>query len=314
MQQMVRRFNMQLSVASSSLVSIPVIEAIMASEHTLGSIITNPDKPTGRGKKIDSNDLAKWAEEKGLDVAKPADTSELNRHLLAAQPQLIVTVAYGRLIPVELLHGPRFGWINLHFSILPKLRGAAPVQWAILNGETTTGYTIFKLDKGMDTGPVYLSKEVNINETDTTPILLEKLGKLAAPDILEVISTIGKVRATPQPLTGATLAPKISKDMGKIIWKNPTENILRQDRALSDNPGIWSTFNGERISLYGLHEVLATNKLNQAGEIELTEDKLLIRTGDSVVEIAEVIPAGKKRMSGADFARGARLAPGAKFE
>ena len=176
---------MQISVASSSLVSIPVIESILASEHTLGSIITNPDKISGRGQKIAPNELAAWADEKGLEVAKPADTSELNRHLLSAQPQLIVTVAYGRIIPVELLHGPRFGWINVHFSILPKLRGAAPVQWAILNGETTTGYTIFKLDKGMDTGPVYISKEVDIGPTDTTPFLLDKLAHLAAPDVLE---------------------------------------------------------------------------------------------------------------------------------
>jgi methionyl-tRNA formyltransferase len=305
---------MQISVASSSLVSIPIIEAVLASEHTLGSIITNPDKPAGRGKKIAANDLAKWAEAKGLEVAKPADTSELNRHLLSAQPQLIITCAYGRLIPVELLHGPRFGWINLHFSILPKLRGAAPVQWAILNGETSTGYSIFKLDKGMDTGPVYLSKEVNIAESDTTPILLEKLARLAAPDLFDVISTIGKTRPTPQPLTGSTLAPKISKDMARIDWSSPTETILRQDRALSDNPGIWSTFEGERLSLFGLSEVLKPNSLAKAGDIEIVDGDLLVRTADSIVQVNEVIPAGKKRMSGADFARGARLIQGSKFE
>jgi methionyl-tRNA formyltransferase len=305
---------MQISVASSSLVSIPIIEAVLASEHSLGSIITNPDKPAGRGKKIEPNDLAKWAEAKGLDVAKPADTSELNRHLLAAQPQLIITCAYGRLIPVELLHGPRFGWVNLHFSILPKLRGAAPVQWALLNGDTSTGYSIFKLDKGMDTGPVYLSKEVNIAETDTTPILLDKLAKLAVPDLLEVISTIGKTRATPQPLTGVSLAPKISKDMARIDWESPAEMILRQDRALSDNPGIWSVFEGERISLFGLREVLAPNSLKISGEIEVVNGELLVRTADSVIAISEVTPAGKKRMSGGDFARGARLVQGSKFE
>jgi len=304
----------QLSVASSSLVSIPIIEAILESNHVLSSIITNPDKPTGRGKKVEANDLAKWAESKGLPVAKPADTSELNRHLLDAQPQLIVTVAYGRLIPVELLHGPRFGWINLHFSILPKLRGAAPVQWALLNGDTTTGYTIFKLDKGMDTGPVYLSKEVNIGEEDTTPILLDRLGRLAAPDILEVISTIGKTRATPQPLTGSTLAPKISKEMARIDWSSQTETILRQSRALSENPGIWSTYSGERIGLFGLNEVLLPNSLKDCGDIEVVENKLLVRTGDSVISIDEVIPAGKKRMSAEDFARGARLISGSKFE
>lgn len=311
---MARQYRVQLSVASSSLVSLPIIEAILESDHVIGSIITNPDKPTGRGKKIEPNDLAKWAEAKGLPLAKPGDTSELNRHLLDVQPQLIVTVAYGRLIPVELLHGPRFGWINLHFSVLPKLRGAAPVQWAILNGDRTTGYTIFKLDKGMDTGPVYLSKEVNIGESETTPILLEKLGRLAAPDLLDVISTIGKTRATPQPLSGVSLAPKISKDMARINWSSDTETILRQNRALSDNPGIWSTFNGERIALYGIEEVLLSNSLKAAGDIEVVENKLLVRTGDSVVAIDEVIPAGKKRMSAEDFARGARLAAGSKFE
>ena len=305
---------MQLSIASSSLISIPIIEAILASEHTLGSIITNPDKPTGRGKKIEANELAKWAELKGLDVAKPADTSELNRHLLASQPQLIITCAYGRLIPVELLHGPRFGWINLHFSLLPKLRGAAPVQWAILNGETETGFTIFKLDKGMDTGPVYITKEVNISEDDTTPILLDRLTELAIPDLLDLVSKIGKTRATPQPLSGATLAPKISMDMGRIIWKSSIETVLRQDRALSDNPGIWTMFNDERISLHGLSEVLVANNLKAPGDIELVGDQLLVRTSDSVLEVKEVTPAGKKRMSGADFARGARLDSGSKFE
>ena len=305
---------MQLSIASSSLISIPIIEAILASEHTLGSIITNPDKPTGRGKTIEAKDLAKWAELKGLDVAKPADTSELNRHLLASQPQLIITCAYGRLIPVELLHGPRFGWINLHFSLLPKLRGAAPVQWAILNGETETGFTIFKLDKGMDTGPVYITKEVNISDDDTTPILLDRLTELAIPDLLDLVSKIGKTRATPQPLSGATLAPKISKDMARIIWKSSIETVLRQDRALSENPGIWTMFNDERISLHGLSEVLIANSLKAPGDIELVGDQLLVRTSDSVLEVKEVTPAGKKRMSGADFARGARLVSGSKFE
>ena len=308
------RSSVQISVASSSLVSLPIIDAILKSEHTLGSIITNPDKPTGRGRKIEANELAAWATAAGLEVAKPSDTSELNRHLLSAQPQLIVTVAYGRIIPVELLHGPRFGWINLHFSVLPKLRGAAPVQWAILNGETSTGYTIFKLDKGMDTGPVYLSREVLLEGSERTSELLTRLGEMAAPDILEVISTIGKTRATPQPLTGATLAPKISKEMARIIWSEPTEQILRQDRALSDNPGIWCNFEGERLSLFGLTEVLLPNTLAEPGQIEMVEGKLLVRTGDSVVEIMEVLPAGKKRMSGADFARGARLTKGSKFE
>jgi methionyl-tRNA formyltransferase len=305
---------MQLSLASSSLVSLPVLNAILESEHTLVSVITNPDKATGRGKAVIPNELAAWASEKGLPVAKPADTSELNRHLLDAQPQCIVTVAYGRIIPVELLHGPRFGWINLHFSLLPKLRGAAPVQWALLNGESHTGFTIFKLDKGMDTGPIYLQEELAIQEDDTTVSLLEKLGHSGARAIMELLPIIGKTRATPQPLTGATLAPKITKEQGRISWTGSTDLILRQARALETRPGIWSTFQGERITLHRLREAISPNSLIKPGNIELSGDELLVRTSDSVLAISEVTPAGKKRMKGADFARGARLNSESTFE
>ena len=305
---------MQLSLASSSLVSLPVLSAILESEHTLVSVITNPDKATGRGKTIIPNELAAWATERGLPVAKPADASELNRHLLEAQPQCIITVAYGRIIPVELLHGPRFGWINLHFSLLPKLRGAAPVQWALLNGDTHTGFTIFKLDKGMDTGPIYVQEELVIDDQDTTDTLLEKLGTSGARAIMELLPVIGKTRATPQPLTGATLAPKISRDQGRISWNSSTDYIIRQARALETRPGIWSTFGGERISVHGLSEALQLNSLSVPGQIELTSESLLIRTADSVLAISEVTPAGKKRMSGADFARGARLTSESRFE
>jgi len=305
---------MQLSLASSSLVSLPVLSAILESEHSLVSVITNPDKATGRGKTIIPNELAAWATERGLPVAKPADASELNRHLLEAQPQCIITVAYGRIIPVELLHGPRFGWINLHFSLLPKFRGAAPVQWALLNGDTHTGFTIFKLDKGMDTGPIYVQEELVIDDQDTTDTLLEKLGTSGARAIMELLPVIGKTRATPQPLTGATLAPKISKDQGRISWSSSTDYIIRQARALETRPGIWSTFGGERISVHGLSEALQPNSLSVPGQIELTSESLLIRTADSVLAISEVTPAGKKRMSGGDFGRGARLTSESRFE
>jgi len=305
---------LQISVASSSPIARELIECLLASDHDLVSLITNPDKATGRGKKIVPNELAEWASLKGLNVAKPADTSELNRHLLSAQPQLIVTIAYGRIIPVELLHGPRFGWVNIHFSLLPKYRGAAPVQWALMNGEKKTGFTIFKLDKGMDTGPIYVSKEVVIKDGDTTDSLLKELTHLAAMDLLELVKVIGKTRATPQPLTGATYAPKISKEDAKIDWQNPTESILLKELALSSNPGIWTTFRGERLGLHGFSEYLGENTLINPGDIEAVNGRFLVRTKDSVIEIVELTPAGKKRMYGADFIRGARLTAGEKFE
>ena len=305
---------MQLSIASSSLVSVPVIEAIMKSEHAIGSIITNPDKETGRGQKVVPNELAAWAESKGLPVAKPADTSELNRHLLDAQPQLIVTVAYGRLIPVELLHGPRFGWINLHFSLLPAYRGAAPVQWALLNGDTRTGFTIFKLDKGMDTGPVYVQEELDISPTDTTETLLQTLGVKGAAAIIDLLTVIGKTRTTPQATAGVSLAPKISKEMGAINWADDAEMILRTARALQERPGIYSQWQGNKISLFGLAESLLPNSLSKPGAIEVSSEGLLVRCGDSVLSIAEVTPAGKKRMRSLDFARGAHLNSESAFE
>jgi methionyl-tRNA formyltransferase len=304
---------MHISLASSSLVSLPVLEAILQSEHSLASIITNPDKSTGRGQKIVPNELAAWAEAKGLPVAKPSDTSELNRHLLEAQPQIVVTVAYGRLIPVELLHGPRFGWINLHFSLLPAYRGAAPVQWALLNGDTRTGFTIFKLDKGMDTGPFYIQEEMDISPEDTTTSLLAKLGESGAGAILELLKVIGKTKATPQPTAGISLAPKITKEMGLIKWSDSAEKIIRTAKALEDRPGIYTNFRGEKITLHGLSESLTPNSLQLAGEISADQSGLLVRCADSILLINEVSPSGKKRMNALDFLRGARLVSGEAF-
>ena len=306
---------MQISVASSSLIAVPIIEAILASEHTLASVISTPDRKSGRGQIETPTPLAKWSEEQGFIVAKPFDTPTLNQHLLAVQPQLIITASYGKLIPVEVLHGPRFGWLNVHFSLLPRWRGAAPVQWALLEGDATTGISIFKLDKGMDTGPIYYQEEVEIVASDTTTDLLERMSILAASRIMDVVADIRKgVKPKPQPAAGVTLAPKISKEMAKIDWSTGADAILRQIRALDERPGTWTTFRSERVAIHKVHESLLANTLKKLGEIAIVDGALLVRCSDSVLEIAELTPAGKKRMSGADFARGARLTTGESFE
>ena len=306
---------MQISVASSSLIAVPIIEAILASEHTLASVISTPDRKSGRGQIETPTPLAKWSEEQGFIVAKPFDTPTLNQHLLAVQPQLIITASYGKLIPVEVLHGPRFGWLNVHFSLLPRWRGAAPVQWALLEGDATTGISIFKLDKGMDTGPIYYQEEVETVASDTTTDLLERMSILAASRIMDVVADIRKgVKPKPQPAAGVTLAPKISKEMAKIDWSTGADSILRQIRALDERPGTWTTFRSERVAIHKVHESLLANTLKKPGEIALVDSALLVRCSDSVLEIAELTPAGKKRMSGADFARGARLTTEESFE
>jgi len=294
---------------------VPIIEAILASEHTLASVISTPDSKSGRGQVQTPTPLAIWSEERGYLVAKPFDTPTLNQHLLAAQPQLIITASYGRMIPVEVLHGPRFGWLNVHFSLLPRWRGAAPVQWALLEGDSVTGISIFKLDKGMDTGPVYLQEEVEIGPNDTTEILLERMSYLAGNRIMEVVEGIRKGnKPVAQSNAGITMAPKISKEMAKLNWKDGADAILRKVRALGERPGVWSTYKGERIAIHALQESLLPNSLKKSGEIELVDGELLVRCSDSVLTIPEVTPAGKKRMSGGDFARGARLQSGERFE
>ncbi len=306
---------MQISVASSSLIAVPIIEAILASEHSLASVISTPDRKSGRGQIETPTDLALWSEERGYLVAKPFDTPSLNQHLLAAQPQLIVTASYGRMIPVEVLHGPRFGWLNIHFSLLPRWRGAAPVQWALLEGDSATGISIFKLDKGMDTGPIYLQEEVEIGHSDTTTELLERMSHLAGLRIMGVVEEIRKgIKPKAQSNAGITLAPKLSKEEGKLDWNLGADSILRKVRALEDRPGTWSTHRGERIAIHSVSESLLPNSLQSPGEIALVENSLLIRCLDSTLQIAQVTPSGKKRMSGADFARGTRLAPGERFE
>ena len=306
---------MQISVASTSLISVPIIEAILKSEHTLASIITNPDAKTGRGQQIKGNELAEWAEERSLPIAKPADNSQMNKHLLVSQPQLIVTCSYGKIIPVELLHGPRFGWLNVHFSLLPRFRGAAPVQWALLEGDTTTGITIFKLDKGMDTGPIYLQEEFDISPTDTTETLLDHMSHMSGDAVMKVIVDIQKaVRAKAQPTAGITLAPKISKEMAQMEWSATAHDLLRKERAIGVRPGIWTQFRGERLSLHGIEESIAINQLKKIGEIQVSGESILIRCADSILTIEEVTPAGKRRMSAGAFARGARIESGEKFE
>ena len=219
------------------------------------------------------------------------------------------------MIPVEVLHGPRFGWLNVHFSLLPRWRGAAPVQWAILEGDPITGISIFKLDKGMDTGPVYMQEEVEIGSNDTTDILLERMSVLAGNRIMGVVEGIRKgEKPKAQSTNGITLAPKISKEMAKIEWKVGADSILRKIRALGDRPGVWCNFRDERLALHGLEESLLPNSLKKPGELQIVEGNLLVRCGDSVLTVTELTPAGKKRMSGGDFARGARLTAGERFE
>lgn len=305
---------MQISVASSSLISLPIIEAILGSEHTLASVITHPDRKVGRGQNVSPNALAEWAESKGIRVAKPADISEINKHLLDVQPQLVITASYGKLIPPELLHGPRFGWLNLHFSLLPKWRGAAPVQWAILEGDEVSGITIFKLDKGMDTGPIYIQEEIHIGDEASTEELLDLMAQRGGNRILDAVAMITSAqRPKPQSQSGISLAPKISKEMGAIDWSKPAVAILRQLRALAERPGTYSFFREMKVNIHSAKLSPITDHAHKPGDIWSDGSLLYVMSADMVLELGDITPAGKKRMSAGDFMRGARIEPGDRF-
>jgi methionyl-tRNA formyltransferase len=305
---------LQISVASSSLISLPIIEAILGSEHTLASVITHPDRKVGRGQNVSPNALAEWAESKGIRVAKPADISEINKHLLDVQPQLVITASYGKLIPPELLHGPRFGWLNLHFSLLPKWRGAAPVQWAILEGDEVSGITIFKLDKGMDTGPIYIQEEIHIGDEASTEELLDLMAQRGGNRILDAVAMITSAqRPKPQSQSGISLAPKISKEMGAIDWSKPAVAILRQLRALAERPGTYSFFREMKVNIHSAKLSPITDHAHKPGDIWSDGSLLYVMSADMVLELGDITPAGKKRMSAGDFMRGARIEPGDRF-
>ncbi len=296
------------------MISLPIIEAILGSEHTLASVITHPDRKVGRGQNVSPNALAEWAESKGIRVAKPADISEINKHLLDVQPQLVITASYGKLIPPELLHGPRFGWLNLHFSLLPKWRGAAPVQWAILEGDEVSGITIFKLDKGMDTGPIYIQEEIHIGDEASTEELLDLMAQRGGNRILDAVAMITSAqRPKPQSQSGISLAPKISKEMGAIDWSKPAVAILRQLRALAERPGTYSFFREMKVNIHSAKLSPITDHAHKPGDIWSDGSLLYVMSADMVLELGDITPAGKKRMSAGDFMRGARIEPGDRF-
>lgn len=305
---------MKIAVASSSLHAIPVIGSLLSSEHQLAGLITNPDKPTGRGQNFQEVEIASWAREHGLRVAKPSTNEELASLLDEEKLDLVITLSFGKLIPENLLSRPTFGWINIHYSLLPRWRGAAPVQWALMSGDGETGLSVFQLERGMDAGPVFLEVPVAIGDEDTTESLLERISVIAGERILEIVSSIGSGNTpTPQSKEGVTLAPKITKAMAEIDWKDQARDISLKIRALGSRPGTWSVLNGQRIVINSA--VVADRAFNTSvpGRVSVESGRLYVQTGVGCIEILELTPAGKKQMATPDFLRGARLGDDARF-
>ena len=296
---------MKVVIASSSYVSKPLISLLSSSrEHELIGLITNPDKATGRGMNIVPNELASWGMSNGINVLKPEGRDNLKDLIKTLNPEIVITIAYGQIIPEDFLNLPKYGWINVHFSSLPRWRGAAPVQWAILSADKETGVTIFQLDKGMDTGPVYLSESVSIERDETTEMLLTRLSNIGADLAIQSLSKIQTgIKPVAQSNSGVTLAPKITKNDGKINWHENTDEIFNRYRALAGNPGIWTLLGELRLKIDSLEISNRIEKISPA-EVLISDEHLFVGANNGVIEIKTLTPAGRSQMSAAEFIRG----------
>ena len=307
---------MRLVFAGTPAVALPALEAIAASGHELLAVVTRPDAPAGRGRRLVRSPVGAWADERGvpaLTPARPRDPEFLDA-LRTLAPDCVPVVAYGALVPLAALEIPRHGWVNLHFSLLPAWRGAAPVQHAILHGDEITGASVFRLEEGLDTGPVFGTLTEPIHPTDTAGQLLDRLATAGAGLLVAVLDAIaaGTARAVPQPTEGVSLAPKITVEDARIRWTDPAFAVDRRVRACTPAPGAWTLFRGERVKL-GPIRAMVDGPALPPGELDVQRTRVLVGTGTLPVELGDVQASGKRAMPAADWARGVRPLPGEGF-
>ncbi|MEU7804155.1 methionyl-tRNA formyltransferase [Micromonospora arborensis] len=307
---------MRVIFAGTPAVAVPALAAVAASGHDLVAVVTRPDAPAGRGRGLSRSPVGEWADERGIEVltpARPRDPEFLDR-LRELAPDCVPVVAYGALVPPAALEIPRHGWINLHFSLLPAWRGAAPVQHAVLHGDELTGASVFQLEQGLDTGPVYGTLTDEIRAADTSGDLLERLADSGAGLLVAVLDAIaaGTARAEPQPADGVSLAPKLTVDDARVRWSDPAFAVDRRLRACTPAPGGWTTFRGERVKLGPVVPVPDGPDL-KPGELLVEKSRVLAGTATVPVRLGEVRAAGKRAMGATDWARGVRVGTGEDF-
>jgi methionyl-tRNA formyltransferase len=305
---------MRLVFAGTPEVAVPALDALLASDrHEVVAVVTRPDAPAGRGRRLVASPVAERAWEAGVEILRPPrprDAGFLAR-LREIAPDCCPVVAYGALIPKSALDIPRRGWVNLHFSLLPAWRGAAPVQHAVLAGDEITGATTFQIEEGLDSGPVFGVLTEEIRPRDTSGDLLTRLALAGAGLLAATMDGIadGTLRATPQPAEGVTTAPKITVEDARVDWAAPALRVDRLVRACTPAPGAWTVFRGERLKLRELAPDPARTGL-APGELAAGKHAVHVGTGSHAVTLRWVQPQGKKPMRAEDWARGVRVAPG----
>ncbi|MFF7900943.1 methionyl-tRNA formyltransferase [Streptomyces sp. NPDC088817] len=305
---------MKLVFAGTPEVAVPALDALLASgRHEVAAVVTRPDAPAGRGRRLVASPVAERAEEAGIEVLKPLKPRdpEFLERLREIAPDCCPVVAYGALLPRVALDIPAHGWVNLHFSLLPAWRGAAPAQHALMAGDEITGASTFLIEEGLDSGPVYGTVTEAIRPTDTSGDLLTRLALAGAGLLAATMDGIedGTLKAVPQPAEGVTLAPKITVEDARVDWTAPALRVDRVVRGCTPAPGAWTTFRGERLKL--IHAAPTPQRTDLApGALAVGKNDVHVGTGSYAVELLWVQAQGKKPMRAADWARGARIAEG----
>lgn len=311
---------MRLVFVGTPAAAVPSLVALLRSEHEVTAVLTRPDAPRGRSRRLLPSPVRVVAQEAGIPVLTPESTRDtaLAATLAAYRPDACPVVAYGGLIPSSLLAVPPHGWVNLHFSLLPAWRGAAPVQRAVMSGDEVTGATTFLLEEGLDTGPLLGTLTETIRPADTSGDLLRRLAVAGAELLVTTLDALetGSVQPVPQPAEGVSHAPKLSPAEARIDWSRPGYAVDRHIRGCTPAPGAWTTFRGQRLKVLPvrLEEASAPTpatcrKAAVPGRVHVAGRDVVVDTGRGRVQLGQVHPHGKPVMDAAAWARGARLGP-----
>lgn len=299
---------------------LPALESLLKSGHEILAVVTQPDRPQGRGKKIAPSPIKSWAEQKKIPVYQPErsrDHTFVNL-LKSIAPEIMIVIAYGQILSLDILSIPPRGCINVHASILPKYRGAAPIPWAILQGETRTGVTTMFMDEGMDTGPILLIGETDIALEESAGELHDRLAKMGADLLLQTLAGLeeGRLKPQPQDHAQATYAPKITKEMARINWQRPARYLFNHLRAFDPWPGAFTYLNHQLLKIFRPRFFEGMDEINEEPPgtiVEVNNKELTIATGRGYLKVREVQMENRPRMKVAEFLHGHKLIPGMRL-
>jgi methionyl-tRNA formyltransferase len=294
--------------------AVPSLDALAEIAQVVG-VVCQPDKPAGRGLTLTPPAVKVRAIERGLPVAQPTKlrTGEFGVWVRAQTADVALVVAYGRILPKDVLEGPRLGCVNVHASLLPKYRGAAPITWAVVDGEMETGITLMKLDEGMDTGPTFARATTPIGQEETAGELGERLARMGAEAVREWLPryVAGDVTLEPQDHARATMAPMLDKAHGRIDWSKSARRVHDHVRGMSPWPGAYTTARGKTLKVHATHVVQGTRAAAAAGTAILADkSRVLVACGEGTLELVSVQPEGKRAMKGSEWAMGRGIAEG----